>query len=90
MESNCTLRFGFLKRIVFVFSWDQCKSHEKQETMLMQNLERKRKSIMVFSEVAYYLVEQGKKITFVWGDSKNYFDAGEQQKINVWRRESFT
>ena len=61
MESNCTLKFGFLKRSVFVFSWDQCKSHEKQETMLMQNLEGKRKSIMVFSEVAYYLVEQGKK-----------------------------
>ena len=39
--------------IVFVFSWDLCKSQEKLETMLMQNLGGQTKNIMVFSEVAY-------------------------------------
>ena len=34
--------------IVFVFSWDHCKSQEKLETMLMQNLGRQIKNIMVF------------------------------------------
>ena len=38
----------------FVFSWDHCKSQEKLETMLMQNLGGQTKSIMVFSEVAYW------------------------------------
>ena len=37
----------------FVFSWDHCKSQEKLETMLMQNLGGQTKSIMVFFEVAY-------------------------------------
>ena len=41
--------------IVFVFSWDDCKSQEKLETMLLQNLGAQTKSIMVFSEVAYPL-----------------------------------
>ena len=43
----------FCKSIAFVFSWDHCKSQEKLETMLMQNLGGQTKSIMVFSEVAY-------------------------------------
>ena len=37
--------------IVFVFSWDHCKSQEKLETMLKQNLGEQTKSIMVFSEM---------------------------------------
>ena len=44
----------FCISIVFVFSWDHCKSQEKLETMLMQNLEGQAKSIKVFSKVAYY------------------------------------
>ena len=43
----------FCISIVFVFSWDHCKSQEKLETMLMQNLGGQTKSIMVFSGVAY-------------------------------------
>ena len=43
----------FCISIVFVFSWDHCKSQEKLETMLMQNLGEQRKSIMVFSRVVY-------------------------------------
>ena len=43
----------FCINIVFVFSWDHCKSQEKLETMLMQNFGGQTKSIMVFSEVAY-------------------------------------
>ena len=43
----------FCIRLVFVFSWDHCKSQEKLETMLMQNLGGQTKSIIVFSEVAY-------------------------------------
>ena len=43
----------FCMSIVFVFSWDHCKSQEKLKTMLMQNLGGQTKSIMVFSEVAY-------------------------------------
>ena len=38
--------------IVVVFSGDRCKSQEKLETMLMQNLGGQTKSIMVFSKVA--------------------------------------
>ena len=38
----------------FVFSWDHCKFQEKLDTMLMQNLEGQTRSIMVFSEVAYW------------------------------------
>ena len=43
----------FCISIVFVFSWGHCKSREKLETMLMQNLGGQTKGIMVFSEVAY-------------------------------------
>ena len=43
----------FCISIVFVFSRDHCKSQEKLETMLMQNLGAQTKSIMVFSRVAY-------------------------------------
>ena len=43
----------FCISIVFIFSRDHCKSQEKLETMLMQNLERQTKSIMVFSEVLF-------------------------------------
>ena len=43
----------FCISIVFVFSWGHCKSQEKLETMLMQNLGGQTKSVMVFSEVAY-------------------------------------
>ena len=43
----------FCISIVFVFSWDYCKSQEKLETMLMQNVGGQTKSIMVFFEVAY-------------------------------------
>ena len=43
----------FCISIVFVLSWDHCKSQEKLETMLMQNLGGQTKSIMVFSGVAY-------------------------------------
>ena len=43
----------FCISIVFVFSWDYCKSKEKLETMLMQNLVGQTKRIMVFSKVAY-------------------------------------
>ena len=43
----------FCISIVFVFSWDRCKSQEKLETMRMQNLGEQTKSIMVFSKVAY-------------------------------------
>ena len=42
----------FCISIVFVFSWDHCKSEQKLETMLMQNLGGQTKSIMVFSKVA--------------------------------------
>ena len=34
-------------RIVFICSWDHCKSQEKLETMLTQNLGGPSKSIMV-------------------------------------------
>ena len=44
----------FCISIVFVFSWGNFKSQEKLETMLMQNMGGQTKSIMVFSEVAYY------------------------------------
>ena len=40
--------------IVFVFSWDHCKSQEKLETMLMQNFGAQTKSIMAFSEMTYF------------------------------------
>ena len=43
----------FCISIVVVFSGDRCKSQEKLETMLMQNLGGQRKSIMVFFKVAY-------------------------------------
>ena len=43
--------------IVFAFSWDHRKSQDRLETMLMQNLGGQTKSIMVFSEVAYYCYE---------------------------------
>ena len=48
----CSPLLHFCISIVFVFSWDRCKSQEKLETMLMQNLGEQTKSIMVFSEVA--------------------------------------
>ena len=47
----CPVKFSI--SIVFVFSRDHCKSQEKLETMLTQNLGRQTKSIMVYSEVAY-------------------------------------
>ena len=47
--------------IVFVFSWDDCKSQEKLETMHMQNLGGQTKTIMVFSEVAYCSYKLGLK-----------------------------
>ena len=51
---QCSLKgTKFCISIVFVFSWDHCKSQGKLETMLMQNLGRQTKSIMVFSGVAY-------------------------------------
>ena len=43
----------FYISIVFVFSRDHCKSQEKLEPMLTQNLKGQTKSIMVFFEVAY-------------------------------------
>ena len=43
--------------IVFVFSWDYSVSQEKLKTILMQNLGRQTKNIMVFSEVAYSLLK---------------------------------
>ena len=45
----------FCISIVFVFSWDHCESQEKLETMLMQSFGGQTKSIMVFSEVAYWV-----------------------------------
>ena len=48
----------FYISIVFVFSRDHCKSQEKLETMLMQNLGEQTKSIMVFSKMAYIKKEQ--------------------------------
>ena len=38
--------------ISIVFSWDHCKSQEKLETILMQNLGGETKNIMVFSDSA--------------------------------------
>ena len=43
----------FCISIVFVFFWDHCKSQEKLETMLTQNLGEQTKSIVVLSRVAY-------------------------------------
>ena len=43
----------FCISIIFVFSWDHCKSQEKLETMLIQNLGEQTKSVMVFSKMAY-------------------------------------
>ena len=43
----------FCISIASVNSWDHCKSQEKLETMLMQNLGGQKKSILVFCEVAY-------------------------------------
>ena len=44
----------FCISIVFVFSWDHCKSQAKLETILMQNLGGQTKSIKVFSEAGYW------------------------------------
>ena len=52
-HNNLCLSPKFCISIVFVFSWDHCKSQEKLETMLMQNLGGQTKIIMVFPEVAY-------------------------------------
>ena len=41
----------FCISIVFIFSWDRCKSQETLETMLMQNFGGQTKSIMVFLKV---------------------------------------
>ena len=43
----------FCITIVSSFSWDLQWSQEKTKTMLIQNLRRQTKSIMVFSEVGY-------------------------------------
>ena len=43
--------------VVFVFSWDYSIYQEKLKTMLMQNLGRQTKNIMVFSEVAYGAID---------------------------------
>ena len=48
--------------IVFVFSWGHCKSQEKLETMLMQNLGGQTQSIMVFSELAYCSMKKKKRM----------------------------
>ena len=48
----CPPKFGI--SIVSSLSWDLQWSQEKTKTMLMQNLGGQTKSIMVFSEVAYY------------------------------------
>ena len=53
-HNTLCLSSKFCISVVFVFSWDHCKSQEKLETMLMQNLGTQTKSIMVFSEVAYW------------------------------------
>ena len=44
---------NFAQALFSFFCWDHCKSQEKLETMLIQNLGGQTKSIMVFSEVAY-------------------------------------
>ena len=44
----------FCISIVSSFSWELPWSEEKTKTMLMQNLGGQTKSIMVFSELAYY------------------------------------
>ena len=41
--------------IVFISSWDHCKSQEKMETTFMQNFGGQTKSIMVFLKVAHCL-----------------------------------
>ena len=55
---NTMILFGcspkFCISIVHVFSWDHLKTLEKLETTLMKNLGEQPKSIMVFSEVAYW------------------------------------
>jgi len=40
--------------IVFVFSWDHCKSQGKLETTLMRGFGGRAKRIVVFSAVAFY------------------------------------
>ena len=46
----------FCMSIVSSFSWDLQWPQEKTTTMLMQNLGRQTKSIMVFSEVGYLIL----------------------------------
>ena len=46
--SNCVCPPKFCISIVFVFSWDRCKSQEKLETMLMQNLGNKQRVLWYF------------------------------------------
>ena len=41
--------------IVFIFSWDHCKSQENMEAMLTQNFGGQTKSIMVFLKAAYFV-----------------------------------
>ena len=38
--------------VVFIFSWDHCKSQQKMETMFMQNFEGQIKSTTEFLELA--------------------------------------
>ena len=47
-------RAKFCLSIVLVFPWDHLNTLEKLETTLMKNLGEQPKSIMVFSEVAYW------------------------------------
>ena len=44
----------FCTSIVFIFSWDHCKSQEKMETIFMQNFGGKTKSIIVLLKMAHY------------------------------------
>ena len=56
----------FCISIVFVFSWDHCRSEEKLETMLLQNIGGANKEFMVFSEVAYFCLRS--VFTFIFQD----------------------
>ena len=65
----------FCISIVFVSSWDHCKSQEELETKLIQNLGEQTKSIMVFSEAAYIVLPISK-----WKKSFNFYSVMVQIK----------
>ena len=53
---------NFCISIVFIFTWDHCKSQEKLETTLLEKCGGQRKSIMVFLKVAYHVSQTNYKI----------------------------